>query len=53
MCNQASGVPIGEISRYLGHSNSSITERVYARYSPTHLQRAAEVLDFTSLRVVK
>lgn len=47
------GVPIGEISQYLGHSNSSITERVYARYSPTHLQKAAQVLDFVKIRGVK
>ncbi|WP_423227683.1 tyrosine-type recombinase/integrase [Salipiger profundus] len=41
------GISMSEISQYLGHSNTSITERVYARYSPTHLRRAADVLDFT------
>lgn len=42
------GIPMTEISQYLGHSNSSITERVYARYSPQHLRKAARVLDFTN-----
>lgn len=46
------GVPMSEISQYLGHSNVSVTERVYARYSPTHLRRAAEVVDFTRIRGV-
>lgn len=27
-----SGVPMAEISRYLGHSNTTITERTYARF---------------------
>jgi len=41
------GVPMSEISQYMGHSNTSITERVYARFSPDHLRHAADVLDFT------
>lgn len=44
------GVPMSEISQYLGHSNTAITERVYARYSPQHLRRAADVIDFTKIR---
>lgn len=44
------GVPMSEISQYLGHSNASITERVYARYSPDHLRKAADVVDFTRIR---
>ncbi len=43
------GISMSEISQYLGHSNSMITERVYARYSPTHLLKAAQVLDFTRI----
>lgn len=43
------GIPMSEISQFLGHTNTSITERVYARYSPSHLQRAAAVLDFSAL----
>lgn len=39
------GVPFEEIAQYLGHGDSRITERVYARYSPTHLRKAASVLD--------
>lgn len=46
------GVPMSEISQYLGHSNVSVTGRVYARSSPTHLRRAADVLDVTKLRKV-
>ncbi|ATU90703.1 tyrosine-type recombinase/integrase [Phyllobacterium zundukense] len=34
-------VPMEEISQYLGHSNVEITRRVYARYSPDHLRKAA------------
>jgi integrase len=39
------GVPMSEISQYLGHTNTGITERVYARFSPGYLQKAASVLD--------
>lgn len=38
------GVPLEEIAQYLGHTNPLITYRTYARFSPTHLQRAANVL---------
>lgn len=47
------GVPMSEISQYLGHSNVMITERVYARFSPDHLRKAAEVVDFTKLRTAR
>ncbi|MBX8825285.1 site-specific integrase [Ochrobactrum sp. SFR4] len=40
------GVPMEEIGQYLGHSSSEITRRVYARYSPDHLRKAASALDF-------
>lgn len=39
------GVDFEEIAQYLGHENSTITKRVYARFSPTHLRKAASVLD--------
>lgn len=39
------GVDFEEIAQYLGHSDSRITARVYARFSPTHLRKAASVLD--------
>lgn len=39
------GVSMDEIAQYLGHTNPSVTYRVYARYSPTYLRRAASALD--------
>lgn len=39
------GIPMAEIAQYLGHSDVSVTFRVYARYSPDYLRRAASVLD--------
>lgn len=44
------GVPMSEISQYLGHSNVQVTERVYARFSPDYLRKAADVVDFTRIR---
>ncbi len=41
------GIPMAEISQFMGHSNITITERVYARFSPDHLRKAAQALDFT------
>ncbi len=35
-----------EIAQFLGHRDVSITRRVYARYSPEHLKKAAKALDF-------
>jgi len=46
------GVDIEEIAQYLGHEDSRITRRVYARFSPGHLQRAATSLDFVKPRIV-
>lgn len=40
-----SGVPIEEIAQYLGHTTPSVTYRVYARYSPDYLRRAASALE--------
>ncbi len=39
------GVEMDEIARYLGHSDVSITRRVYAAYSPEYLSRAAAALE--------
>lgn len=39
------GVPMAEVAQYLGHTDSRLTERVYARFSPTYLRRAAAALD--------
>lgn len=40
-----SGLSMSEIAQYLGHRDSRTTERVYARYSPDHLRRAAAALE--------
>lgn len=39
------GVPMEEIAQYLGHSNTEITRRVYARFSPDYLRNAAKALE--------
>lgn len=46
----SAGVPMSKVSQYLGHSNTAITERVYARFAPSHMQDAADVLNFTTLK---
>lgn len=38
------GVPMIEIARVLGHTDSRVTERVYAKYSPDYLRRAMDAL---------
>lgn len=43
------GVSMSEISQYLGHSNTQVTERIYARYSPTYLRKAAAALEYDDL----
>ena len=40
------GVSFEEIAQYLGHSSSKVTFSVYARFSPNHLRKAAESLEF-------
>ena len=47
------GVPMVRISQYLGHSNTSITERTYARFAPDPLADAAAALEIGHLRVVR
>ena len=42
----AGGVPMAQISQYMGHTNTATTERVYARFAPDHLRDAAAILDF-------
>lgn len=39
-------IPMEEIAQYLGHSSPKTTRDVYAKYSPEHLAKAAEVLTF-------
>lgn len=40
-----SGIPMAEVAQYLGHSSESVTYRVYARFSPDYLRRAASALE--------
>jgi integrase len=50
-CRMAeNGVPMSEISQFLGHTSTRITERVYARYSPDYLQKAAAALEMPTVR---
>lgn len=49
----SSGVPLEMVSQALGHSNTSITFKTYARYLPEHLSPAINVLDFTKVRSVR
>ncbi|WP_448500716.1 tyrosine-type recombinase/integrase [Sphingomonas sp.] len=39
-------VPMEEIARFLGHTDTRITSRVYAKFSPDYLRRAARSLDW-------
>lgn len=43
------GVPMEEIASYLGHSNTAITRRVYARFSADYLRGAANALELDDL----
>jgi len=40
------GVPMEEISQYLGHSSVEVTRKIYARFSPEYLQKAASALEY-------
>lgn len=39
-------IPMQKIAQYLGHKNMTITEEVYARYSPSYQVEAARELDW-------
>lgn len=39
------GHSMSEIAQFLGHSNTRMTEKVYARYSPEHLRGLASTLE--------
>ena len=41
------GAPMSEIAAVLGHSDSRITERVYAKYSPGYLAKAVGKIGWT------
>ncbi|GHE88609.1 hypothetical protein GCM10016455_05930 [Aliiroseovarius zhejiangensis] len=46
----AAGQSIEAVAQYLGHSNTAITYRTYARFLPEHLADAAEILNFDEVR---
>ena len=53
-CRMAeAGVPMDEISQYMGHSSVRVTAQHYARYSPEYLRRAAEALELPAVRLVR
>jgi integrase len=39
------GTRMEEISQFLGHSSTRVTEKVYARFSPTYLRKASSHLE--------
>ena len=39
------GVPMTKIAQYLGHTDSRITERVYARFAPDYLREASAAVE--------
>lgn len=41
------GRPLVEVSQFLGHSNTQITEKTYARFMPERFAAAAEILDLS------
>jgi integrase len=43
------GVPMDEVSQFLGHESINITRKVYARFSPEYLASAAAALDIGTL----
>jgi integrase len=43
-------VPMAQIAALLGHSDSSITERVYAKFAPDHLRTASASLEMKILK---
>lgn len=49
----AQGMPIEKVAQFLGHSNTSVTYRTYARFMPEHLADAAEILNFDDVRKVR
>jgi integrase len=47
------GISMPEIAAYLGHSNTAMTIKVYARFSPTYLRKAAASLDLNLMGQVQ
>lgn len=40
------GTAMEEIAQYLGHSEVSVTRKIYARFSPDYLKKAASALEY-------
>ena len=47
------GQPIEKVSQYLGHSNTAITYKTYARFMPDHMADAAAILNFDEPRKIR
>ncbi|WP_245930843.1 tyrosine-type recombinase/integrase [Methylobacterium radiodurans] len=47
------GRPMTEIAAFLGHADDLITQRVYARFSPSHLRQTADALEVGRARTVR
>jgi integrase len=47
------GVPLEEISQFLGHSDINVTRKIYARFSPDYLRKAAASLEYDDLGALK
>lgn len=45
MAMAAAGISMAKIAQFLGHADSRVTERVYARFAPGHMQDVAAILD--------
>src|SRR5262245_22040962 len=43
------GVSMEEIQQFMGHEDIETTRKIYARFSPTYLKRAAKALDIDDL----
>lgn len=39
------GVPMEKIAQFLGHTSTKVTEKVYAKFQPDHMQDAARALE--------
>jgi integrase len=44
---ESGGIPMGQISRFLGHKTESVTRNIYSKPDTKHLQPAAKILDLS------
>jgi integrase len=45
------GIPIPEIGQYLGHGDLKTTYKIYARFSPDYLKKAASSLELPAVHL--